>query len=274
MNPQRGVDIMSNVELFKFEGQEVRTVLKDDEVWFVGKDVTDVLGYQNGSRDINRHVFEDDRQTISLNDGVQSRQTIIINESGLYALIFGSRLESAQRFKHWVTSEVLPSVRKHGAYMTDQVLEKTLQDPDFMIGLLTQLKDEREKRTQLEVKSKQQEQQIAEMKPKADYVDNILKSGKSLTVKQISADYGMTSHAMNKLLHELGVQYKQSKQWFLYKKYLSSGYTKSETYIDRYGCPHMYTKWTQKGRLFLYELLKRNGVLPLMEQDNIELEAA
>lgn len=274
MNPQRGVDIMSNVELFKFEGQEVRTVLKDDEVWFVGKDVTDVLGYQNGSRDINRHVFEDDRQTISLNDGVQSRQTIIINESGLYALIFGSRLESAQRFKHWVTSEVLPSVRKHGAYMTDQVLEKTLQDPDFMIGLLTQLKDEREKRAQLEVKSKQQEQQIAEMKPKADYVDNILKSGKSLTVKQISADYGMTSHAMNKLLHELGVQYKQSKQWFLYKKYLSSGYTKSETYIDRYGCPHMYTKWTQKGRLFLYELLKRNGVLPLMEQDNIELEAA
>lgn len=265
---------MSNVELFKFEGQEVRTVLKDDEVWFVGKDVTDVLGYQNGSRDINRHVFEDDRQTISLNDGVQSRQTIIINESGLYALIFGSRLESAQRFKHWVTSEVLPSVRKHGAYMTDQVLEKTLQDPDFMIGLLTQLKDEREKRAQLEVKSKQQEQQIAEMKPKADYVDNILKSGKSLTVKQISADYGMTSHAMNKLLHELGVQYKQSKQWFLYKKYLSSGYTKSETYIDRYGCPHMYTKWTQKGRLFLYELLKRNGVLPLMEQDNIELEAA
>lgn len=165
---------MSNVELFKFEGQEVRTVLKDDEVWFVGKDVTDVLGYQNGSRDINRHVFEDDRQTISLNDGVQSRQTIIINESGLYALIFGSRLESAQRFKHWVTSEVLPSVRKHGAYMTDQVLEKTLQDPDFMIGLLTQLKDEREKRAQLEVKSKQQEQQIAEMKPKADYVDTYI----------------------------------------------------------------------------------------------------
>ena len=274
MNPQRGVDIMSNVELFKFEGQEVRTVLKDDEVWFVGKDVTDVLGYQNGSRDINRHVFEDDRQTISLNDGVQSRQTIIINESGLYALIFGSRLESAQRFKHWVTSEVLPSVRKHGAYMTDQVLEKTLQDPDFMIGLLTQLKDEREKRAQLEVKSKQQEQQIAEMKPKADYVDNILKSGKSLSVKQIAADYGMTSHAMNKLLHELGVQYKQSGQWFLYKKYLSSGYTKSETYVDKYGYPHMYTKWTQKGRLFLYELLKDNDVLPLMEQDNNELEAA
>ena len=165
---------MSNVELFEFEGQEVRTVLKDDEVWFVGKDVTDVLGYQNGSRYINRHVFEDDRQTISLNDGVQSRQTIIINESGLYALIFGSRLESAQRFKHWVTSEVLPSVRKHGAYMTDQVLEKTLQDPDFMIGLLTQLKDEREKRAQLEVKSKQQEQQIAEMKPKVNYVDTYI----------------------------------------------------------------------------------------------------
>lgn len=265
---------MSNVELFKFEGQEVRTILKDDEVWFVGKDVATVLGFTNPRDAIRTHVFDEDKGVDTVDTLGGTQQMTIINESGLYALIFGSRLESAQRFKHWVTSEVLPSVRKHGAYMTDQVLEKTLQDPDFMIGLLTQLKDEREKRAQLEVKSKQQEQQIAEMKPKADYVDNILKSGKSLTVKQISADYGMTSHAMNKLLHELGVQYKQSKQWFLYKKYLSSGYTKSETYIDRYGCPHMYTKWTQKGRLFLYELLKRNGVLPLMEQDNIELEAA
>lgn len=265
---------MSNVELFKFEGQEVRTVLKDDEVWFVGKDVCNVLGYTNHRKALSDHVYQEDKGVTSCDTLGGTQQMTIINESGLYALIFGSRLESAQRFKHWVTSEVLPSVRKHGAYMTDQVLEKTLQDPDFMIGLLTQLKDEREKRAQLEVKSKQQEQQIAEMKPKADYVDNILKSGKSLTVKQISADYGMTSHAMNKLLHDLGVQYKQSGQWFLYKKYLSSGYTKSETYVDKYGYPHMYTKWTQKGRLFLYELLKDNDVLPLMEQDNIELEAA
>ena len=110
---------MNSIELFNFEGNEVRTVIMNDDVWFVGKDVTDVLGYQNGSRDINRHVFEDDRQTISLNDGVQSRQTIIINESGLYALIFGSRLDSAKRFKHWVTSEVLPSVSTYGCIILE-----------------------------------------------------------------------------------------------------------------------------------------------------------
>lgn len=147
---------MEKIKLFEFEGQEVRTVVKDEDVWFVGKDVTDVLGYQNGSRDINRHVDADDRQTISLNDGVQNRSTIIINESGLYALIFGSRLDSAKRFKHWVTNEVLPSIRKHGADMTDKVLEQTLNDPDFMIGLLTELKTEREKRKELELVSQQQ----------------------------------------------------------------------------------------------------------------------
>ena len=151
-------------------------------------------------------------------------------------------------------------------------LEKAWNSPEQVMARALQVADRTIK--QLTLVNQQQEQQIAEMKPKADYVDNILKSGKSLTVKQISADYGMTSHAMNKLLHELGVQYKQSGQWFLYKKYLSSGYTKSETYVDKYGYPHMYTKWTQKGRLFLYELLKDNDVLPLMEQDNIELEAA
>lgn len=165
---------MSNVELFEFEGQEVRTVLKDDEVWFVGNEVAKVLGYSNYRNAVAQHVPDEDKQCTQIEYAGQTRQMTIINESGLYALIFGSRLESAQRFKHWVTSEVLPSVRKHGAYMTDQVLEKTLQDPDFMIGLLTQLKDEREKRAQLEVKSKQQEQQIAEMKPKADYVDTYI----------------------------------------------------------------------------------------------------
>ena len=165
---------MSNVELFKFEGQEVRTVLKDDEVWFVGNEVAKVLGYSNYRNAVAQHVPDEDKQCTQIEYAGQTRQMTIINESGLYALIFGSRLESAQRFKHWVTSEVLPSVRKHGAYMTDQVLEKTLQDPDFMIGLLTQLKDEREKRAQLEVKSKQKEQQIAEMKPKVDYVNTYI----------------------------------------------------------------------------------------------------
>lgn len=264
---------MEEIKLFEFEGQEVRTVVKDEDVWFVGKDVCKVLGFTNPRDAIRTHVFDEDKGVDSI-DTLGGRQNMtIINESGLYALIFGSRLDSAKRFKHWVTNEVLPSIRKHGAYMTDAVLEQTLNDPDFMIGLLTELKTEREKRKELELVSQQQKQQIAELQPKADYVDKILKCKDLLTVRQIAQDYGMTATAMNRLLHELGVQYKQSGQWFLYSKYVSCGYTKSTTYMNDSGVSNMYTKWTQKGRLFLYELLKANGVLPLIEREDMQQAA-
>lgn len=266
---------MNDIELFNFEGNEVRTVIMNDDIWFVGNEVAKILGYSNYRNAVVNHVDDEDKQRTQIEYAGQLREITIINESGLYALIFGSRLDSAKRFKHWVTSEVLPSVRKHGAYMTDKVLEKTLNDPDFMIGLLTELKDERNKRKQLEVANKQQEQQIAELQPKADYLDKILQSKELLTVRQIAMDYGMTPQAMNQMLHEFGVQYKQSGQWFLYSKYLSCGYTKSSTYVDKYGIPRMSTKWSQKGRLFLYDLLKAHGVLPVIErEDLIEKEAA
>ena len=105
---------------------------------FVGKDVADILGYQNGSRDINRHVDEDDRRKVMIFDGNQDKETIIINESGLYSLILGSKLPGARKFKRWVTSEVLPSIRKHGAYMTDETIEQVLSNPDTIIRLATQ----------------------------------------------------------------------------------------------------------------------------------------
>lgn len=108
---------MNQLKIFNNEEfSKIRTVTIDNEPWFVGKDVADNLGYQNGSRDINRHVSEDDRIKDMIFDGNQNKETILINESGLYALIFGSKLESAKRFKHWVTSEVLPALRKTGSY--------------------------------------------------------------------------------------------------------------------------------------------------------------
>ncbi len=147
---------MEEIKLFEFEGQKVRTVVKDEDVWFVGKDVCKVLGYSNPRKAMSDHVDEDDKG-VTVCDTLGGKQNMtIINESGLYALIFGSRLDSAKRFKHWVTNEVLPSIRKHGAYMTDKVLEQTLNDPDFMIGLLTELKTEREERKELELVSQQQ----------------------------------------------------------------------------------------------------------------------
>ena len=163
------------MELQVFNSTEfgsVRTATVNGEVMFVGKDVADILGYQNGSRDINRHVDEEDRHKVMIFDGNQDKETIIINESGLYSLILSSKMPNAKKFKHWVTSEVLPAIRKHGMYAIDEILE----NPDLAIAALTQLKEERERRKQLECLALVQRQQIAEMQPKASYlVKDILK---------------------------------------------------------------------------------------------------
>ena len=130
---------MNELKIFEHpDFGKIRTVTIDDEPYLVGRDVADVLGYQNGSRDINRHVDEDDRRKVMIFDGNQDKETIIINESGLYSLILGSKLPGARKFKRWVTSEVLPSIRKHGAYMTDETIEQVLSDPDTIIRLATQ----------------------------------------------------------------------------------------------------------------------------------------
>ena len=125
---------------------DVRIVQIGNEPWFVGKDICDILGYQNGSRDINRHVDEEDRQNYQNGTFESNRGLTIINESGVYALILSSKLPQAKEFKRWVTHEVLPSIRKHGAYLTDNALEEALTSPDFLIKLATQLKEEKEAR--------------------------------------------------------------------------------------------------------------------------------
>lgn len=264
---------MTKLECFNSaEFGAVRTfITQKGEPWFVGKDVTTILGYQNGSRDINRHVDEFDRQKIMVYDGNQDKETILINESGLYALILGSKLPTAKKFKRWVTSEVLPAIRKHGAYMTEDTIKKALQEPDFIIKLATELKKEKEARKTAELEVAQKSQIINELKPKADYTDRILQSSSLVTITQIAKDYGMSGKKMNSLLHELKVIYKMGSQWLLYSKYQAKGYTHSETvnieHSDGRSDVVMNTKWTQKGRLFLYELLKEHGTLPVIEQE-------
>jgi len=158
---------MNNVQLFTNpEFGKVRTLTINDEPYFVGKDVTDILGYQNGSRDINRHVDEEDRLTHQISASGQNRDMIMINESGLYSLILSSKLPKAKEFKHWVTSEILPAVRKHGAYMTPETIEKTLNDPDFIIGLATKLKEEQERSRALAADN-------LRMKPKEIFADAV-----------------------------------------------------------------------------------------------------
>lgn len=141
---------MNDLQIFNSEEfGEIRTVTIDGEPWFVGKDVAIALGYQNTSKALADHVEECDKLNNKLLLSLGQRGGWFINESGLYALIFGSKLESAKRFKHWVTSEVLPAIRRHGVYMTDQTLEKALTSPDFLIQLATQLKNEQEKNVAL-----------------------------------------------------------------------------------------------------------------------------
>ncbi len=242
----------------------VRTTFIDGEIMFIGKDVADILGYTNTSKAIRDHVDDEDKLTERIVLSGQNREVIFINESGLYSLILSSKMPNAKKFKRWVTSEVLPSIRKHGMYAIDEILE----NPDLAIAALTQLKEERERRKELEHTTLVQRQQISEMQPKVSYYDLILQNMNTVAITQIAKDYGMSGRKFNALLHDLGVQYKFRKTWLLYQQYADKGYTQSKTHQIDENRSVMHTYWTQKGRLFLYDLLKNEGVLPIIEQEN------
>lgn len=259
-------------EIRVFESAEfgaVRVAEIDGEPWFIAADVCRALDVKNGRDAVSR--LDDDEKGVALTDTLGGKQEMAaVSEAGLYALVLSSRKPEAKAFKRWVTHDVLPSIRKHGAYMTEEILQKTLENPDFLIGLATQLKEEREKRLAAELDKAVLGQQIAELRPKASYYDLILQCASLLSVTEISKDYGMSAKAFNKKLHELHIQYQQSGVWFLYAEYQNGGYTQTKTqhYCRTDGSQgaktHMY--WTQKGRLFLYERLKAEGILPMIER--------
>lgn len=202
-------------------------------------------------------------------DGVNASS--FLPENMVYRLGFKASNEVAQKFQAVLADEVLPAIRKHGAYMTPEKIEEALLNPDTLIRLATELKAEREARKHAELEAASAKQVIGELKPKADYTDRILSSKGTVTTTAIAKDYGMSATGFNKLLHELHVIYKIGKQWFLYAKYQAKGYTHSKTFdfIHSDGKPdcNMQTEWTQKGRLFLYEFLKNHGVLPMIERN-------
>lgn len=253
---------MQNLQVFNFNSNQVRTVIKDTEPWFVLKDVCEVLGINNSRMAADK--LDEDEKDVSQIDTLGGKQTMkVVNESGLYTVILRSDKPEAKTFRKWITSEVLPSIRKHGAYMTQETVEKAVADPDFMIGLLENL---RESKKQIAIK----DQIIGELKPKADYLDRILKSKSLVTITQIAKDYGMSGQRLNAILHEKEIQYKVGEQWVLYQEHADKGYTFSDTYMieDVQGNERvcMTTKWTQKGRIMIYNELKKDGILPTIER--------
>ena len=196
-----------------------------------------------------------------------------ITEDGLYELIFESETQKAKEFRKWVTSEVLPSIRKHGAYMTPKTINALLQDPDLIIGLASQLKQEQQARQIAEQKNLMLTQQIAENASKITYLDQILQSKDTVTVSQIAADYGLSAQNLNKILNKEKIQYKLNDQWLLYANYRNQGYTKSKTvdvtHSDGSRSVKMNTRWTQKGRLFIHELLTKRGIIPEMDREAV-----
>ena len=255
----------NKVQVFNFEDDQVREIEIDGEPWFVGNDIAVILGYSNYRNAVINHVDDEDKLRTQIEYAGQKREVTIINESGLYSLILSSKLQSAKKFKRWVTGEVLPSIRKYGMYAAEKTIDQMLADPDTMIKVLTELKKEREGRLIAE-------QRVNELTPKASYYDLVLQNKSLLTISQIAKDYGMSGQAMNDKLHELKVQYKQGSTWLLYSQYQQTGWTQSQTKMVGHNKEKavLYTKWTQKGRLGLYELLKENSILPLIEREDVE----
>lgn len=251
------------LEIFDYRGQKVRTDSKDDAVWFVAADVCRVLDIGNTAMAVER--LDADEKGISIIDTPGgNQQMVVVNEAGLYALILTSRKPQAKEFKRWVTHEVLPSIRKRGLYAVDEVLK----NPDLLISALVELKKERAEKKRLELENAVKAQQIAELQPKASYYDVVLACPDLVTITQIAKDFGMSAKKLNQILKEKKVQFKQGKTWFLYQKYAEQGYTQSKTYLyDDDNHTAMHTLWTQKGRLFIYGLLKEDGILPVMERE-------
>ena len=184
---------MNELQIFKNpEFGEIRTVEVNNEPWFVGKDVASVLGYAKTRNAIATHVDDDDKKDAPIQGALGGEQNMtIINESGLYSLILSSKLPTAKKFKHWVTSEVLPTIRKHGAYMTPETLQEAILNPDMMIQLCQQLKAEQDKNAALKVANSRLTVDNQIMQPKADYFDELVERNLNTGIRETAKLLGI-----------------------------------------------------------------------------------
>ncbi len=271
---------MDNLQIFKNEEfGTVRTVMINGEPWFVGKDVAEALGYKNTRVALQDNVTSKHKGVTKVTTFGGEQDMVIIDEPGLYSLVFGSNLPSATKFQDWVYEEVLPAIRKTGSYNLQARDSYMIEDPiERANRWIAEQQAHHEEVKALESQVAVQSQQIAELQPKASYYDLVLSSPNLLSVSEIAKDYGWSATKMNKFLNNLGIQYKLGNNWLLYQKYAELGYTSTKTHAHPApdGSIHtsVHTYWTQKGRLFIYDLLKRHGIFPIMELRNYDLGGA
>ena len=248
--------MQQKIQIFKHEQfGEIRTMVDEKgEPWFVGKDVAEKLGYSNTRDSLKKHVDEDDKTTVAICDTGSNykSQAVIINESGLYSLILASKLPQAKAFKRWVTAEVLPQIRKTGGYIPLKDKDgRELTDLEIMCRAMEIMQKSIE----------QKEQLIADLQPKADYVDEVLDSVDCLTMTQVAKGLGMTVHDLTTRLLQDGVIYLQSGQYMLYAPFARRGLaaTRTHTHHDLFGTVHTrtYLVWTEKGKKFIHELINK-----------------
>lgn len=238
-----------------FEGHDLRIIERDNEPWFVAKDVCEILEIKNATQ-ATAKLDEDERSMFNIG---RQGEVNIINEFGLYSLVLGSRKQEAKKFKRWITHEVIPSIRQTGMYQVGQA-SYVIDDP---IKRAQRWIEEQKEKLMIE-------QRVKEYEPKVNYVDKILESKNTVNVTQIAKDYGLSGKKLNDILHEEKVQYKMNGQWLLYMKHQEQGYTKSKTteYEKTDGTigTKLHTRWTQKGRLFIHEILKCRGIYSLLDR--------
>lgn len=272
---------MNEVKIFENEEfGSVRTVEEDGKMLFCGSDVAKALGYTRPNDAVNDHCRIDatsKRRTIIDRLG-RKQEALFIPEGDVYRLIAHSKLPAADQFERWIFDDVIPTIRKTGGYVNNdelfietyfsQVEESTKA---MLRATLATVREVNEKNRQLEQTVGVQSQQIAELQPKATYYDVVLQCDDLISITAIAKDYGKSARWMNNYLHEKGVQYRQGDIWLLYQTYAERGYTSTKTFKYEDGGENhvkVHTYWTQKGRLFIYELMKSDGHLPIIEQEN------
>lgn len=281
-------DTMNKITVFENETfGKLRGTTINGQPWFLGKDVAESLGYTNPQKAIRDHV-PDNHKTVNEAFTINGTQGILIDEAAIYRLVFSSKLPKAEQFADWVTTEVLPSIRKTGGYIAGQ--EKHEISEDELVALAMDVVHRRLKLTEaklavaeedkkkLEKENKLKDIEISNLKPKASYADSIFRCPDPILITQIAKDYGWTAQYLNELLHEKHIQFKRNGTWVLYDEYAGNGYTILDTvpYYNKIGemCgTSLQTKWTQVGREFIYEILKKDGILPNIEKYNYEYDA-